>query len=773
VLGERFSQFLFLAAHARFIPAHPKGRGTTKEDFVMPNQKETIRRGFPGLKQNFKHDLIAGFSVSLIALPLSLGIALASGMPPLAGLITAIIGGIFASRLTGSFVTISGPAAGLIVIVLGAVESLGGGDQVVGYPFALAAILIAGGIVTLFGLLKVGKLGGFFPSAAVHGMLAAIGVIIMVKQAYVAMGVTAPKGELLELIAHLPIAFKDFNPEVMSIALVAIAVLLIHPRIRLKWVKMIPAPLWVLVVSIPMAHFWDLFHLHHYHFLGNDFELGPKFLVNLPDKITDGIVFPDFGKVATGAFWFAVMSIALVGGLESLLSAKAVDSLDPWKRKTNLNKDLIALGGGTALAGFLGGLPMISEIVRSSANINNGGRTQWANFFHGIFLLIFVLLLAPLIQQIPLSALGAMLIFTGFRLAAPKQFTHMYHVGIKQFAAFVITLVMVIATDLLVGIAAGILVEFILHLFTGASLKRAFSVKCEIEESATSVRVSVYDSVTFSNYLSLESKVLKNARKPLLILDVSHAKMLDHTVMTNLAQIEDALRKRTVEFRLDGLNKLQSVSGHATSDHIASIGTSKNLKRKLSVRQMEMLVLSMENQYQYMPRQLTHLEIWDDFSFLDGAQIQKVENRLEVNNCGADIMVADVATVTGALLTASENVTTYMLVRLPGSKLPDFRLETETVMDRLLNGMNTRDIDFDSHKKFSDLFMLQGADETAIRSFFRPSLLDLLQEAKDVEIEAMNGAILVRKRKGLVPIEEVEDFVKFGCDLATAIGVPA
>ncbi|HHG84336.1 MAG TPA: SulP family inorganic anion transporter, partial [Bacteroidetes bacterium] len=293
--------------------------------------EKSIPKGF---KNTFKQDLLAGFSVSLIALPLCLGIALASGVPPIAGLFTAIIGGIFASRVAGSFVTISGPAAGLIVITLGAVEGLGQGDPVAGYAYALAAIVVAGLIIVAMGLLKVGKLGDFFPSAAVHGMLAAIGVIIIVKQLFVALGVKSPKGELIEVIQEIPHAFAHLNPEIAVIAVISLVILVVHPMIKNKWINMIPAPMWVLIATIPLSHAFDLFHEHHYHFAGNDFIIGPKYLVTLPDNVLDGVVFPDFGKLMAGAFWLSVISIALVSAIESLLSAKAVDTLDPLKRKS-------------------------------------------------------------------------------------------------------------------------------------------------------------------------------------------------------------------------------------------------------------------------------------------------------------------------------------------------------------------------------------------------------------------------------------------------------
>lgn len=340
---------------------------------------ELYANGFASLKKYWKRDMISGFMVSLIALPLCLGIAVASGVPPMSGLIAAIVGGLLMSRVTGTYVTISGPAAGLIVVNLGAVESLGQGDMLAGYKYALAAFVVAGVIQMILGLLKVGKFGDFFPAAAVHGMLAAIGVIIIIKQLFVALDYKPVAGNghgIIGAIMQIPDAFINMNPEIAFIALVSIFILAIHPHINFKPIKMIPAPMWVIICSIPFSHIFDLFHEHNYKLIGQVYELGPTNLVNLPENVMAGIVLPDFGMTFTGVFWMSVISIALVAGLESLLSASAVDTLDPYHRKSNLNRDVSAMGAGSALSSLIGGLPMISEIVRSTANIANGGRTQ-------------------------------------------------------------------------------------------------------------------------------------------------------------------------------------------------------------------------------------------------------------------------------------------------------------------------------------------------------------------------------------------------------------
>ena len=385
------------------------------------------KTGLAGMKENWRSDLLSGFLVLLIAMPLCLGISMASGFPPSAGLITAVIGGLLVSLINGSYVTINGPAAGLIVVVLAAVQELGQGDAMAGYRYTLAAIVVASVFQILMGLFKAGRLSSFFPASVVHGMLAAIGIIIMAKQIHVVMGTTPEKGSsLFSTIAQIPHNFINLNPEIAVIGFSGLAILIAWSLIKNRWLKMVPAPLIVVLVGIALGRYFDLEHEHMYLFLPDatflphhEETVGPKFLVAISDNFMSGFYFPDFSKIATVEFWEAVVSIGLVGSLESLLSAMAVDKLDVYKRHANLDKDLTAVGIGNLIAGSIGGLPMIAEIVRSSANVNNGAKTGWANFFHGLFLLLFVAFFPRLIHSIPLAALASLLVFTGFRLASP------------------------------------------------------------------------------------------------------------------------------------------------------------------------------------------------------------------------------------------------------------------------------------------------------------------------------------------------------------------
>jgi MFS superfamily sulfate permease-like transporter len=528
------------------------------------------KTGLAGLVAHWRSDLLSGFLVFLIALPLCLGISMASGFPPSAGIITAIIGGLVVSRCSGSFITINGPAAGLIVVVLDAVQSLGGGDAMAGYRYTLAAIVMASVIQILMGVFKAGRLSSFFPASVVHGMLAAIGIIIMAKQIHVVLGVTPEQGNLFSTIEQIPRSFMNLNPEIAIIGGMGLTILIIWSLLKNKILKMIPAPLIVVLMGISFGAFFDLNHEHLYlflpdaHFLAHHEEtVGPRFLVAISDNFASSFHFPDFSKIATSEFWEAVIAIALVGSLESLLSAMAVDKLDPYQRHSNLNKDLTAVGIGNLVAGSIGGLPMIAEIVRSSANVNNGAQTSWANFFHGAFLLLFVVFFPRLIHSIPLAALASLLVFTGFRLASPREFANVMGIGKEQLFIFVVTIISVIATDLLIGVAIGILVELFIHVLHGVKLNNLFKIHFTQELQADgSVLIKIQGGAVFSNFLSLKETLLLIEKGKTIIFDNTHVTLIDHSVMEFFHEFQHSYESQGGQCEFTGLEYHEAFSEH-------------------------------------------------------------------------------------------------------------------------------------------------------------------------------------------------------------------
>jgi MFS superfamily sulfate permease-like transporter len=552
---------------------------------------ETPRGNLAGFTNYLKQDLLSGFLVFLIALPLCLGISVACGYPPIAGIFTAIIGSLLATVLSDSELTIKGPAAGLIVIAVGCITDFGGPGNMDAYQAALAIGMAAAVLQILFGVFRAGILGEFFPISAVHGMLAAIGIIIIIKQIPYALGVIdqesgkVPSAEPLEMVREIPHYFMEANPAILAIGVVSLLIMFLWPFLgkKLGPLKLIPAPMVVLLVSVPMGMAFDLLHEHSYTLQAHQYQLSDQYLVDMPDHIFgmfDDITFPNFSALVQFKAWKWVLMFFIIGSLESLLSAKAIDLLDPWKRKTNMDRDMIAIGVGNLVAAGVGGLPMISEIVRSKANIDNGARTRFADMWHGIFLLLCVALIPTVLHRIPLAALAAMLVYTGYRLAHPTEFIHVYRIGKEQLAIFVVTLVVVLVEDLLVGVAAGILLKMIIHVANGVPLKSLFKPYLEVQEidNNTSL-ILARESAVFSNWIPFRRQIeqIGLVQRHNLIVDVSNTQLVDHSVMEKLEEMQRDFELEGLSFAVRGLDSLQPLSADAHAARKRGLATVRRL----------------------------------------------------------------------------------------------------------------------------------------------------------------------------------------------------
>ncbi len=530
----------------------------------MSNSKHKLNQipkdGWEGLKENFKTEAISGFMVFLLALPLSIGIAKASDFPTIFGIITAIIGGIVVSFFAGSKITIKGPAAGLIVIASGAVSAFGGGDQ--GWHLALATVVVAGLFQIVFGLLKFGKLSELFPNAAIHGMLAAIGIIIISKQIHTLMGI--PPSELkgkepLELLAMIPSSIMHENAHITEIGIACLFILIIHSIIKNQKVKKIPAPLIVLIVAIPLG---IALHIKTEGAVSN-FALVK--VGNIIETLKQGFINVDFSGISSnvGVFIEYVILFALIGSIESLLTIKAMDNIDPYERKSDANKDLVAVGIGNALSGIIGGLPMISEVARSSANIGYGAKTRWSNFFHGLFLLLAVLFAVPLIEMIPNAALAAMLIFVGFRLAHPREFKNMYQIGIDQLIIFVATIITTLATDLLIGVGTGMAMEIIVNFIHGTSFSKLFKVYYDVTQmNENQIYVDVKSELVFTNCYGFKVKLNQLPKGKIIDIHLADAKVVDHSSIVSLDEFQRNYEREGGQVKIGGHDDHKKVSNH-------------------------------------------------------------------------------------------------------------------------------------------------------------------------------------------------------------------
>jgi MFS superfamily sulfate permease-like transporter len=360
---------------------------------------------------------------------------------------------------------------------------------------------------------------------------------------------------VLPTILSIPGSLPKLNPTVTAVGLTSLALLIAYPFIknRVGFLKSIPSQLVVLVVAIPLAL---------------ALALEAKYLVNVPNVLDDpskAFFRPNFAGLTTGTGITYVILFTLIGCVESMLSSQAIDMIDPWKRKTDQNRDLLAVGVANTLCASIGALPMISEIVRSKANIDNGARTKYANMFHGLFLLAFILLLPSVVRLIPMAALGAMLVFTGFRLASPKEFIHTYKIGSEQLVVFVFTIVVTLCTDLLKGVIAGIVLKMVIHILNGAPIRSLLRPDIEVAhtEGDKVAVLRVRQAAVFSNWLGVKGAILHYAEvSDEVQLDLSEAKLVDHTVMEKLHQLEGELARAGKRLTVLGLDNHTPMSRH-------------------------------------------------------------------------------------------------------------------------------------------------------------------------------------------------------------------
>ena len=715
---------------------------------------EIPKDGIDGLKQNWSSDALSGFLVFLLALPLSLGIAKASGFPAAMGVLTAMIGGIVVSIFAGSRLTIKGPAAGLITVCAGAVTDFGSlniGDAV---ALTCGAIVVMSVIQFIFGILKFGSYSDFFPVSAVHGMLAAIGVLIFAKQLPVLLGVDASLTKGLSpigLYTHIPTFIANANFNIALVGILSLIIIFGLPMLGGVF-KKIPAPMVVLVVAIPLAIF-----LHLDSILSVDGK--PFALVHIVDFWKGVKLNASFAAIGTGVFWKYVVMFLFVNSLESLLTVKAIDGLDPFKRTSDYNKDLRALSIGNGLSGLLGGLPMISEVARSSANVNNGAKTRWANFFHGLFLFVAMLLLIPVINLIPNSALAAMLISVAYRLASPKEFINTYKVGPEQLAIFLVTIIITVAEDLLLGVGAGILTKFIFHIINGAPIKSLFSARYELSEAENTYDIKIKDSALFSNYLGYKKlwATLKPGKK--INFHFEEAKLVDHTFMEQLHHFEEEYHHAGGHVNITGLDKFKKFSTHPLSTRKFSPAPVE-VSIKLTDRQIELSKLASKKELTFTPFQIKITNKYAGFPISIGTKIRFEENVLVGSQSFGKIELSDITLTEGARHAKDETYITILHATL-NTMLPNFALEPEGLWSTLFKNTLGKDINFSAYPEFSKKYYLRGETEATIESFFNDRIVKLLEKNEEMHIECYNKHLIFYKKRDLLSVSETESLLKF------------
>ena len=504
----------------------------------------------PSLFGNLKNDIPSSIVVFFVALPLCLGIALASGAPLFSGVIAGIIGGIVVGAISGSQIGVSGPAAGLAAIVLTAIGTLGGFENF------LLAVVLGGLIQIVFGILKAGVIGYYFPSSVIKGMLTGIGIIIILKQIPHFFGYDAdPEGDFAffqvdgeNTFSEIFVMINNISVGPTLVAILGLTIILLWDKVLSKKAKIfqiIQGPFVAVVVGIAF-----------YLLTKNNAQLAidSSHLVSVPipsdfDSFLGQFSLPNFSQITNPAIWVTAFTIALVASLETLLCVEATDKLDPDKRVTPTNRELIAQGTGNVLSGMIGGLPITQVIVRSSANIQSGGKTKLSAIIHGFLLLFSVVLIPNLLNMIPLSVLAAILLIVGFKLAKPRLFKTIYHQGWKQFVPFIVTVIGIIFSDLLIGIGLGLLVGIVVILYKSYQNSHFLHIE-DKSNGKKRMKMTLAEEVTFFNKGAILKELESLPRDSYLELDVRATRFLDYDIIEILENFSEQAANKNIDIKL-------------------------------------------------------------------------------------------------------------------------------------------------------------------------------------------------------------------------------
>jgi MFS superfamily sulfate permease-like transporter len=503
-----------------------------------------------------RHDLPAGLSVFLVALPLCLGIALASGAPLYAGLLSGIVGGLVVALVSGSQLAVSGPAAGLTTLIAASIISLGD------YKVFLLAVIVAGLFQILLGVLKLGAIANYFPSSVIKGMLSAIGIILISKQIPLALGYDQPDfwtSGFLKLFSsdNFLGSIQNFNHHItrgaILITVISLVVLILLQLPSSKKIKLIPAPLLVVVIGIVTNIIFTN--------AASGFSLRQTQLVNIQSNIFSHISFPDFTKLfSTTEIWKDGIFIGVLATLETLLCIEAIDKLDKRNRITPVNRELIAQGIGNMTCGLVGAIPMTAVVVRGAANVDAGARTKLSAFTHGLFLLLAVLFVPFLLNKIPYASLSAILLITGYNLTKPKLFRNMWSLGWKQFIPFMLTIIVILSTDLLIGVSIGLLIS--IYFIVQNNFKAEYKITKTLHNGIETDYIKLNSNVTFLNKVKLRKVLDEVPEFSVLTIDGSECNFIDYDILEIISEYHNKAQYRHIELHLIGIEKVKITAIH-------------------------------------------------------------------------------------------------------------------------------------------------------------------------------------------------------------------
>jgi carbonic anhydrase len=730
----------------------------------MSPKKNNIKDFFKTLPKN----MFSGFVVSLIALPLGLGLAMASDAPPIAGLISAIIGGIIMSILGGSYVTISGPGNGLVGVLLVTITLLG-------IESTYVAIVCSGVLLLLLGFFRMGTLADFFPSSAIQGMLAAIGLIILGKQFHIMLAHKINREDTIDYLIEIPVTINDaihYHNRGLIYAAIAgvfsLAIMLCYSKIRNKYLQLIPGPMWIVLLSIGISYYFE-FVLHEAHPIAKEYMISG--VPNLQHIIAE-LPSLHFNNITTLSFWGSVFALTLISSIESLLSIKAVDKLDPEKRRSNVNKDLKALGLATIGSGFLGGLNVVTVIARSSVNVNHGATNRSSNFFHALFILLFIAFFSTQLTRIPLPALMAILVYTGYKLASPKVVRNIFSIGKEQLIIFFITLIVTLKIGLITGILAGVISTLIIHMVINKSVGLFFRnvlkpnvLMFKEPDGKNNFYVSVKHFCSFLNYYRLKQRLDAVPEDKDIIVDFSMCEFVDDTVLENMHSYQEIFKKRGGNFDVIGLDMHDTGSKHPFASR-RLLRVPNIIKKSLTRRQTNLETIAENYQFTYSSKKEKDVSFLNKFLFFNTKKINHIYN--ELSNADKDLRLFDIEFSEGEFI-AKEVIRSTMLHLKLDKQIPEFTLDKEGFLEKVYALAGFKDINISNHTDFSNRFYLLGDNETEITKFFNDDITRFFESNPYYHIESNGDSLLIFGKERLASIKEIKALLDFSKRLKAVI----
>ena len=530
--------------------------------------------------------------------------------------------------------------------------------------------------------------------------------------------------------------------------------------------------MWVVALSIPFVYGFNFFDNHTLSFLGTNYELGPKLLLEIPDKISGSIMHPNFNKINTIEFWTTVLSILMITSIESLAIAKAVDKLDPYKRKTDLNKELTGIGLSTIAAGMIGGLPIIAVIIRSTVNIHNGAKTKWSNLYQGIFLFLFIVVLSPVMRQVPLCAFAILLVYTGFKLASPTVFKQVYSKGSEQLIFFLATMILTLYTNLLIGLLGGLVLVLISHmLLARVSVPRFFKMVFSsgsnlVSNSENDYYLKIKGVANFLSVFNINNLVSKIPSGADVKIDLSQTRLVGMTYMDFLVDFLKAQKETGGNVVIAGLDSHVSTSPY---NRALKISLNNNIE-KLSPRQKRLQDLANENDYEYKTKVDWNTSYLKKFHFFEIRPIERKTNCLRgfFSEFNVEWEISDVTFNDGAAFSSETFNTTVMFLKI-NKNIPVFAMEKEGIIekifDRVIAFTGHKDIDFEMYPDFSKKFLVTGNDESKIRAFFTDSLINFFENTQIYHLESNGEGLIIFDKIKLARTDETIALINYSKQL--------